>query len=265
MLSVRSLSAGYGNDTVLRKVDLEVGAGEIVALIGANGAGKSTLVKTLAGLLPARGGEITLEGQRIETLTPRERVLRGLCLVPEGRQTFGGLSIDTNLRLGAFARSGIDESAMQALIEEACKPVPILLPRRREPCANLSGGQQQMLAIARGLMSKPKVLLLDEPSLGLAPSLVAEIFRLVAALREQGYAILLSEQNAKQSLAIADRAYVIENGRITAQGTSADILASADIAEKYLGVGHAVGDATSARQLAMSARLKSILTDRAAG
>jgi branched-chain amino acid transport system ATP-binding protein len=261
MLSVRSLSAGYGNDTVLRKVDLDVGAGEIVALIGANGAGKSTLVKTLAGLLPARGGEILLEGQRIDALAPRERVLRGLCLVPEGRQTFGGLSIDTNLRLGAFAQSGVDEAAMQALIEEACKPFPILLPRRREACANLSGGQQQMLAIARGLMSKPKVLLLDEPSLGLAPALVAEIFRLVSALRQRGYAILLSEQNARQSLAIADRAYVIENGRITAQGGSAEILASADIAEKYLGVGHAVGDATSARQQAMSARLKSILAD----
>ena len=259
MLSVRGLSAGYGSDTVLRNVDLDVGQGEIVALIGANGAGKSTLVKTLAGLIEARGGSVELEGQRIETLSPRDRVLRGLCLVPEGRQTFGGLSIETNLRLGAYAQSGLDEAAMQALIEEACTPFPILLPRRREPCANLSGGKQQMLAIARGLMSRPKVLLLDEPSLGLAPALVAEIFRLVAALREKGFAILLSEQNAKQSLAIANRAYVIENGSITMSGQAADILASADIAEKYLGVGHSVGDPASARQLAMSARLKAIL------
>ena len=265
MLSVRGVSAGYGSDTVLRKVDLEVRAGEIVALIGANGAGKSTLVKTLSGLLPTRGGEIELEGKRIETLSPRERVLRGLCLVPEGRQCFGGLSIDTNLRLGAYAQSGLDENAMQALIEEACKPFPILLPRRREPTANLSGGQQQMLAIARGLMSRPKVLLLDEPSLGLAPALVAEIFRLVSALRERGIAILLSEQNARQSLAIADRAYVIENGRITASGASADILASSDIAEKYLGVGHAVGDPASAHQQAMSARLAAILGRAPAG
>jgi branched-chain amino acid transport system ATP-binding protein len=265
MLSIRGLSAGYGSDTVLRKVDLDVGAGEIVALIGANGAGKSTLVKTLAGLLPARGGEITLEGTRIEAMSPRERVLRGLCLVPEGRQTFGGLTIDTNLRLGAYAQNDLDEAAMQALIEEACKPFPILLPRRREPCANLSGGQQQMLAIARGLMSKPKLLLLDEPSLGLAPALVSEIFRLIAELRQRGFAILLSEQNARQSLAIADRAYVIENGRITTSGSSADILASADIAEKYLGVGHAVGDPGSARQLAMSAKLRSILSDSPAG
>ncbi len=261
MLEMRHLSAGYGRDTVLHDVSLSVAPGEIVALIGANGAGKSTLVKTVAGLLSARGGEIALEGERIERLTTRERVLRGVCLVPEGRQMFGGLTIEANLRLGAYAARH-DEGAMRALMAEACAPFPILAPRAREAAANLSGGQQQMLAIARGLMSRPRALLLDEPSLGLAPALVAEIFKLIAELRGRGIAILLSEQNARQSLAIADRAYVIENGRITASGAAKDILASDDIAEKYLGVGHKIGDAGGARQMAMTARLRDILGAR---
>ena len=259
MLEIRRLSAGYGTDTVLHDVDLSVAPGEIVALIGANGAGKSTLVKAISGLLPARAGEVLLEGARIDALSPRERVLRGVCLVPEGRQTFGGLTIEAKLRLGAYATRGLDEARMRALMEEACRPFPILLPRRHEPCGNLSGGQQQMLAIARGLMSRPKALLLDEPSLGLAPALVAEIFRLIADLRRRGYAILLSEQNARQSLAIADRAYVLENGRITAKGAAREILGSSDIAEKYLGVGHKIGDSAGPRQAAMTARLREIM------
>jgi branched-chain amino acid transport system ATP-binding protein len=262
MLETRGLSAGYGRDTVLHDIDLVVRPGEIVALIGANGAGKSTLVKTISGLLPARAGEVLLDGARIDALSPRERVLRGVCLVPEGRQTFGGLSIEANLRLGAFARGRLDPTALDKLIDESCAPFPILLPRKHEPAANLSGGQQQMLAIARGLMSTPKALMLDEPSLGLAPALVSEIFRLIAELRERGFAILLSEQNARQSLAISDRAYVIENGRITTSGAARDILASADIAEKYLGVGHRIGDPGSARQVAMTARLREIMGAR---
>ncbi|MDF2118677.1 ABC transporter ATP-binding protein [Roseiarcaceae bacterium H3SJ34-1] len=259
MLEVRKLSAGYGNDIVLRDVDLTVAPGEIVALIGANGAGKSTLVKCLSGLLPPRGGTITLDGERIDGLSARACVLRGVCLVPEGRQTFGGLTIDANLRLGAYVHSQLDEASVQNLIDESCRPFPALLPRRDEPCANLSGGQQQMLAVARGLMSKPKALMLDEPSLGLAPALVSEIFRLIADLRGRGLAILLSEQNARQSLAISDRAYVIENGRIVACGTSKDILASSDVAEKYLGVGHKIGDPKSAKQTIMTARLRKIM------
>ncbi len=259
MLRIESLSAGYGNDTVLRGVDIEVGAGEIVALIGANGAGKSTLVKTIAGLVAARTGAISLDGERIDALTTRQRVLRGVCLVPEGRQTFGGLSIEANLRLGAYALRGLDEAALRVRMADACKPFPILTPRLREPAANLSGGQQQMLAIARGLMSRPRALLLDEPSLGLAPALVAEIFQLIAELRASGIAILLSEQNARQSLAISDRAYVIENGVIAASGVAKDILASDEIAEKYLGVGHQIGDPTGAKQVAMSARLRDIM------
>jgi branched-chain amino acid transport system ATP-binding protein len=259
MLEMSGVSAGYGQATVLRGIDLTVSAGELVALIGANGAGKSTLVKTLAGLLPVRGGTIMLEGSRIDALSPRERVLRGMCLVPEGRQVFGGLTVEENLRLGAYARTGLDEAKLKGLIDEACEPFPMLRNRMRDAAANLSGGQQQMLAIARGLMSSPRLLLLDEPSLGLSPTLVTEIFRLVTALRARGHAVLLSEQNARQSLAIADRAYVIENGRITLAGRSAEILSAEGVAEKYLGVGVAVGDQTSARQRALSEQLKQIL------
>jgi branched-chain amino acid transport system ATP-binding protein len=259
MLEIRGLAAGYGQSTVLHDIELDVGRGELVALIGANGAGKSTLVKTLMGLLPARAGAITFEGQRIETLSPAARVLRGLALVPEGRQVFGGLTVEENLRLGAYARRGLDEAAMSALIKEACEPFPMLRSRFGAAAANLSGGQQQMLAIARGLMAAPRLLLLDEPSLGLSPALVTDIFRLVTALRQRGISILLSEQNARQSLAIADRAYVIENGRIVLQGRSADIMATAGVAEKYLGVGQGLSEQTLARQRALSAKLARIL------
>jgi branched-chain amino acid transport system ATP-binding protein len=259
MLEVRGLCAGYGGYDVLHDVDVSVGAGEIVALVGANGAGKSTLVKTLTGLLPARAGKILFEGRAIERLSPRDRLASGLSLVPEGRQVFAGLSVEANLRLGAYVAHGLDESAVQSRIAEVCSIFPVLMQRRREPAAVFSGGQQQMLAIARGLMSQPKVLLLDEPSLGLSPTLVADIFRLVAQLRERGLAILLSEQNARQSLAVADRAYVIENGRIVMAGRSADILASDEIAEKYLGVGVARTDSTNKKQTDMTARLKAIL------
>jgi branched-chain amino acid transport system ATP-binding protein len=259
MLEIKGVSAGYGQAIVLRGIDLTVGAGELVALIGANGAGKSTLVKTLAGLLPVRSGTISLEGVRVDTFTPRQRVLRGMCLVPEGRQVFGGLTVEENMRLGAYARSDLDEGALRDLMDEVCEPFPMLLPRRRDAAANLSGGQQQMLAITRGLMSRPRLLLLDEPSLGLSPTLVTEIFLLITTLRARGIAVLLSEQNARQSLAIADRAYVLENGRITLEGRSADILGAAGVAEKYLGIGQAVGDQTSVRQRAMSARLRQIL------
>ena len=263
MIEIRGLSAGYGGHDVLHGIDLRVEAGEIVALVGANGAGKSTLVKTLMGLIQPRAGQILFEDRAIERLSPRARLVGGLCLVPEGRQIFAGLSIEANLRLGAHALPHVDERAMLARIEDVCAIFPILLQRRREPAAVLSGGQQQMLAIARGLMSQPKVLLLDEPSLGLSPTLVADIFRLVARLREKGLAILLSEQNARQSLAVANRAYVIENGRIVMSGRSADILASDEIAVKYLGVGAAVTDSAADRQTAMTVRLKTILAKSA--
>jgi branched-chain amino acid transport system ATP-binding protein len=257
LLTANNLSSGYGKSTVLHDIDISVGEGEIVALVGANGAGKSTLVKTLAGILPIRGGDISLEGKSIRDLSARDRVTRGLSLVPEGRQVFGGLSIESNLRLGAYAAPRMTDADLEGLIQNSCRSFPNLLTRRQEAAANLSGGQQQMLAIARGLMSRPKVLLLDEPSLGLAPILVSELFRLIGALRTEGISILLSEQNAKQSLAIADRAYVIENGRIVVQDKACNLLKHDEIAKKYLGVGRHIGTVNAVSSI--SAKLCAIL------
>jgi branched-chain amino acid transport system ATP-binding protein len=260
MLEVRRLYTGYGGMDVIHGIDITVGAGEIVALVGANGAGKSTLVKTISGLLPVRAGEILFEGKRIDRLSPTARVLLGIAQVPEGRQVFGGLTVAENLRLGAYVyRRALAEAELQARMREVCERFPILLERLDEPVANLSGGQQQMLVIARGLMAKPRLLILDEPSLGLAPVLVADIFRLIAALRAQGgVSIVLSEQNAKLSLAIADRAYVIETGRVALAGTGQELLASAEVAERYLGVGHAVSVADAPRHAQLVGRLKEI-------
>jgi branched-chain amino acid transport system ATP-binding protein len=260
MLEVRRLYTGYGGMDVIHGIDITVGAGEIVALVGANGAGKSTLVKTISGLLQVRSGEILFEGKRIDRLSPTARVLLGIAQVPEGRQVFGGLTVAENLRLGAYVyRRALAEAELQARMREVCERFPILLERLDEPVANLSGGQQQMLVIARGLMAKPRLLILDEPSLGLAPVLVADIFRLIAALRAQGgVSIVLSEQNAKLSLAIADRAYVIETGRVALAGTGQELLASAEVAERYLGVGHAVSVADAPRHAQLVGRLKEI-------
>jgi branched-chain amino acid transport system ATP-binding protein len=259
MLEVKRLSTGYGSTNVVHDVDLAVRAGEIVTLVGANGAGKSTLVKTISGLMPARAGEIVLEGERIERLSPSARVLRGIAHVPEGRQMFSGLTVAENLRLGAYVhRRQIGEAALGERIRKVCERFPILLKRLDEPVGNLSGGQQQMLAIARGLMVEPRVLLLDEPSLGLAPVLVTEIFHLIAGLREQGLAIVLSEQNARSSLAIADRGYVIEMGRVTLSGTGKELLGSAEVAERYLGVGRAVSVADSSQHARLVKRLGEI-------
>jgi branched-chain amino acid transport system ATP-binding protein len=260
MLALSKVCAGYGRATVLFDVDMTLAEGEIVALVGANGAGKSTLVKTISGLLPISSGMISVKGERIDGLPPRQRVLRGIAHVPEGRQVFGGLTVEENLRLGAYAhRAGTGQSDTSRRIGDVCKTFPVLLERMGEPAANLSGGQQQMLAIARGLMSEPRLLLLDEPSLGLSPSLVVEIFRLVSALRAQGLTILLSEQNARQSLAVADRGYVIETGRIVLAGPARELLASSEIAEKYLGIGATShGEAAERRQI-LGARLKAVL------
>jgi branched-chain amino acid transport system ATP-binding protein len=260
MLELKHLYTGYGGMDVIHGIDLSVRAGEIVALVGANGAGKSTLVKTISGLLPVRAGEILFEGERIDRLSPRARVLKGIAQVPEGRQVFGGLTVRENLRLGAYVhRHALSETALETRIGAVCEPFPVLLERLGEPVSNLSGGQQQMLAIARGLMAQPRLLVLDEPSLGLAPVLVAEIFRLIAQLRaERGVSIVLSEQNAKLSLAIADRAYVIEMGRVALAGTGAELLASPAVAERYLGVGHAVSVADAVRHAELVSRLKAI-------
>jgi branched-chain amino acid transport system ATP-binding protein len=258
MLEARELSAGYDAGAVVRGANIVVRAGEIVALIGANGAGKSTLLKTISGLLPAQAGELHFDGARIDRRSASDRVRRGIAQVPEGRQVFAGLSVEENLRLGAYVHRQMHESEMQSRLAGVYERYPVLKERRHAPAGNLSGGQQQMLAIARGLMSRPRLLMLDEPSLGLAPLLVNEIFALIAALRAEGLAILLSEQNARQSLAIADRGYVIESGRVVIEGSGRELLNDRQIAERYLGTGKAVDPAGGPdRRLAM--RLGEIL------
>ena len=242
MLECCGIAAGYSGSPVLEGVDLAIGQGEIVTLVGANGAGKSTLVKTISGLLPTMSGEIVFDGERIDMLAPAERVRRGIVHVPEGRQVFAGMTVAENLNLGAYSKRkdrGSGAGARERRASELCELYPFLRERIGDVVGNFSGGQQQMLAIARGLMSGPRLIMLDEPSLGLSPLMVIEVFNLVTQLRERGHSILLSEQNARAALAIADRGYVIENGRVTLSGNAGDLLASPQIAERYLGVGTA--------------------------
>ena len=254
MLELRALSAGYGHTEVLREVSLRIEPGEIVALVGANGAGKSSLVKTVSGLLRPTGGAVLLDGSPIHLLPVAERVRRGIVHVPEGRQVFAGLTARENLRLGAY----LDPSDMEARMADACASFPDVAARLDAAAGTFSGGQQQMLAIARGLMGRPRLLLLDEPSLGLSPLLVADVFRLVAALRTRGIAVLLAEQNARAALAIADRGVVIENGRVAMEGTGAALLHSPEVAARYLGTGAAtaMSDDESRR---LAARLRTLV------
>ncbi len=259
MLEVRRLSTGYGSQPVIHDIDLCVRAGEIVTLIGANGAGKSTLLKTISGLLLPRTGSVLLEGENIARRSTRERVQLGIAHVPEGRQVFAGLSIAENLRLGAYAhRRQRGDDSLQNRIAGVCERFPVLLERLHDPAGTLSGGQQQMLAIARGLMARPRYLLLDEPSLGLSPLLVVDTFRMIANLRARGLAILLSEQNARMSLAIADRSYVIETGRVVLEGAGQELLGRPEIAERYLGVGKAVTTLGEQRHASLVAGLRTI-------
>ena len=244
MLELRSLDTGYAGRPVVHGVDLQVRAGEIVALVGANGAGKSTIAKAVSGLLPALGGEIRLDGRSITGLSPAERVRHGIVHVPEGRHIFAGLSVVENLELGAYLHRHAPP-AFDETLRSVYARFPVLEARTHDVAGHLSGGQQQMLAIGRGLMSRPRLMILDEPSLGLSPSLVAEVFRLIAGLRQQGLAILLAEQNARMSLAIADRGYVIENGRVVLSGAAASLLESDEIASRYLGLGEASGSGAS--------------------
>jgi branched-chain amino acid transport system ATP-binding protein len=255
LLELKSVSVGYGRNRVLQNVDLTLERGEIVTLLGANGAGKSTLAKAISGLLRAEAGLILLDGEPIEAMPPAERLRRGIAHVPEGRQIFAGMTVAENLELGAYASSELDHAER---LESVWALFPILRERMRDVAGNFSGGQQQMLAIARGLMSKPKILLLDEPSLGVAPLLVSEIFRLIVGLRAQGITILLAEQNARQALSIADRGYVFENGKITLSGSSKDLLNSPEIAERYLGIGSAT-EVSGAESAALAGKLHTVL------
>jgi branched-chain amino acid transport system ATP-binding protein len=257
LLELKNVCVGYGRHRVLENVDLTLERGEIVTLLGANGAGKSTLAKAISGLLRVETGNVLLEGERIEALMPAERLRRGIAHVPEGRQIFAGMTVAENLELGAYASSETDHTARTQL-ETVWTLFPVLRERMKDIAGNFSGGQQQMLAIARGLMSKPKILVLDEPSLGIAPLLVAEIFRLIERLRAQGISILLAEQNARQALSVADRGYVFENGKITLEGRAADLLNSPDIAERYLGMGGAA-DVSCTASDALASRLRTVL------
>ena len=232
MLDVRNLEARYGRIPALKGIDLKIRAGEMVALVGANGAGKSTLLRALSGVQRS-SGEIFFEGEDLQSLPPHERVALGIVHAPEGRQVFGPLSVEDNLRLGAYRR-GRAQSA--ASLERVYAMFPALAERREQPAGSLSGGQQQMLAIGRALMAQPRLLLLDEPSMGLAPRLVAEIFACVRRLRAADTALLLVEQNARAALAIADRAYVLETGRIVLTGTGAGLLADEAVRAAYLGL-----------------------------
>ena len=233
MLAIDNVASRYGRIEVLHGVSLAVAAGEIVTLVGSNGAGKTTLLRAISGVQPIAGGAITFEGKAIHRLAPHLRVRLGIAQVPEGRQVFAPLSVDDNLRLGAWARrsAGVAED-----LDRVYASFPALAGKRAVAAGSLSGGQQQMLAIGRALMSAPKLLLLDEPSMGLAPLLVEQILAAIAELRRTGVTVLLVEQNVTAALAIADRAYVIETGRIVLAGESAKIAQDPRVREAYLGL-----------------------------
>lgn len=233
LLEVDRVSSGYGSSPVLREVSLVVARGEIVALIGANGAGKSTLLNTVMGLVPLAGGDIRYDGRSIARLPTPAIVRAGLAQVPERRQLFGAMTIEENLRMGAYAR--FDRDAVPASLEEQFQQFPILRERRGQAASTLSGGEQQMVAIARAMMSAPRLLLLDEPSLGLAPLIVQRIMAQIVALREAGGTVLVVEQNARAALAIADRGYVLENGAITVSGKASELLDNPVVQDAYLG------------------------------
>ncbi len=232
LLVVNNLEVAYGAISALKGISLNVQKGEVVALIGTNGAGKTTLLNTLAGILKARAGEFLFMGKTLNGLGPEDIIRKGLALVPEGRRIFPSLSVRENLRLGAIIRR---DTEIEADIERMTKRFPILEQRIAQAAGTLSGGEQQQLAIARALMSRPKLLMLDEPSLGLAPILVDEIFDLIAQLKETDVTILIVEQNAKRTLKLADRAYVLNTGIIEHSGAAQDIREQVDIKKAYLG------------------------------
>jgi branched-chain amino acid transport system ATP-binding protein len=233
VLSVEALASGYGRIEVLHGVSLDVRAGEIVTLVGGNGAGKTTLLRAISGVQPISAGSIRFAGRPIEAVPSHVRVALGIAQVPEGRQLFAPLSVEDNLRLGAWSRRSAE---LGGDLERAYALFPVLAAARRSPAGALSGGQQQMLAVARALMARPRLLLLDEPSMGLAPILVDQILETLGRLKRDGLTILLVEQNARAALAIADRAYVLETGRIAAAGSAAEIRFDPRVREAYLGV-----------------------------
>lgn len=234
LLRLRGVDSWYGHIQCLHGVSLEVMPGQLVALVGSNGAGKTTLLKTISGLQPLRGGSIELDGQPLGKLPAHRRVGRGVAHCPEGRCVFGDLSVDENLRLGGQTRP---KAEVERELERMYQLFPALANRRKEHAGLLSGGQQQMLAIGRALMSQPRLLLLDEPSMGLAPLIVEEVFSIIANLRRDGMTILLVEQNAHEALPLADWAYVLESGRIVHEGRGAALMDDPMVRAAYLGLG----------------------------
>lgn len=235
MLEITNLHVSYDDAPALWDVTLSIGRGELVSVLGPNGAGKTTLVKTIARLLPVRSGSIRFEGQDISTMSAREVGALGLALIPEGRRLFASMSVEENLEIGCYRREA--RAARQHSLDEVYGLFPILRERRRQIAGTMSGGQQQMVSIGRALMARPKLLLIDEPSLGLAPIVVAQVFETLGRIHQAGVSMLLIEQNVVRALDIAQRAYVIEDGRIVAQGRPEDLRKQSDIQHAYLGIG----------------------------
>ncbi|MBU1234131.1 MAG: ABC transporter ATP-binding protein [Proteobacteria bacterium] len=235
MLELRNVNAGYGNIQVLHQIDLIINRGEIITLIGANGAGKSTTLMAISGIVPVRSGKILFEGEPVHKLSPDKLVAKGICQVPEGRHIFSQLTVQENLDMGSFLRT--DRKGIKEDLDYVFSLFPILAERRHQDGGTLSGGEQQMLAMSRALMARPKLLLLDEPSMGLAPLIIKQIFEIVKKInKDNNTTIFLVEQNANQALHIADRGYVIENGKITISDTAKNLLQNQDIQKAYLGI-----------------------------
>ncbi|NOY45055.1 MAG: ABC transporter ATP-binding protein [Deltaproteobacteria bacterium] len=233
MLSLREVTVGYGKTPVLRDVSLEVPRGEVVALLGANGAGKTTIMRTVMGFLKPWSGSVVFDGQDLGGQRPARIVRRGVGLVPEGRQIFGHLTVDENLVMGAYARQ--DPAGIRSDREWVLSLFPVLAERLRQRAGTLSGGEQQMLAIGRALMARPRLLLLDEPSLGLAPLLVREIFEVIGKIHQEGTTVLLVEQNARMALSVASRAYVLETGKVVREGAARELMEDPSVRAAYLG------------------------------
>lgn len=233
MLEVKDLKVSYGMIEAIKGISFEVNQGEIVSLIGSNGAGKSTTLRTISGIKPAKGGQILYEGQDILKSNAMKIVKAGISQVPEGRHVFKGMSVKENLLMGAYTRK--DRDGLKEDMEKSFEYFPIIKERLNQDAATLSGGEQQMVAMARALMTKPKLLLLDEPSMGLAPLFIQQIFNIIEEINAAGTTVLLIEQNAKQALSISDRAYVMETGKILLSGTGQELLTSEKVQEAYLG------------------------------
>jgi len=233
MLTLDQLYVNYGAIKALKSISCEVKQGEIVALIGANGAGKTTILNAISGIVPTLSGTVTFLGETITAIPPHEIVKRGISQVPEGRRVFANMSVLENLEMGAYIRN--DKSAILEEIDQVFVRFPRLLERKKQLAKTLSGGEQQMLAMGRALMSRPKLLLLDEPSMGLAPMLVAQIFAIIQEINSSGTTIMLVEQNANMALSIADRAYVLETGEVVLQGDAKELAANPEVRKAYLG------------------------------